>query len=359
MRSGLLPVFLAVLGGLLVAFVLSRVLDQAVAERAVQRLDTALERLAPELDAHLAAGESPAPRVLAAGRLLAVRVTLIAPDGTVLADSDVEPARLATVENHGSRPEVVEARRNGTGIDRRLSSTVAEPFLYIARRISGGHVARFAVKQETLLAAEAPLRRRFGAVSVGAGLVVGLLLVLIRRRHVTEIAVARSAVTSAQRGIAPGPAATATDEAADLVQDVRHMGEAFHSVSRARERELALKAALLEAVPAGILLVDSGLRVVEGNVRTSVLLGLGPSPPAPGTLALELLRDLDFERQLLRTAGAAPGTRHEGRVDSRDLSMVTIALESDGVPGSPVVLAVLAPDPAVSAPVRSLDAAGA
>lgn len=354
----MLPVFFATLGGLLAAFVLSRVLSQAVTEWAEQRLGTALERLAPELDALLAAGQDPAPRVLAAGHLLAVRVTLIAPDGTVLADSDVEPGRLAAVENHGGRPEVVEARRNLTGVDRRRSATVAEPFVYIARRISGGHVARFAVRQEALLAAEAPLSRRFGAISVGAGLLVGVVLVLFRRRHSFELAAARSAVTSAQQGVAPSPTAAATDEGADLVQEVRHLGEAFHSVSQARDRERALRAALLESVPAGILLVDSGLRILEGNARVSALLGLGATPPAPGTLALELLRDLEFERQLLRAASAVAGVLQEGRIESRDLSMVTVALGAEGGPGSPAVLAVLASTPPRPPTVLPLGATG-
>src|SRR5207244_12809718 len=42
------------------------------------------------------------------------RVTLIAPDGRVLADSERRPADVAEMENHAARPEV-RAALNGSG----------------------------------------------------------------------------------------------------------------------------------------------------------------------------------------------------------------------------------------------------
>src|SRR2546428_6391444 len=47
------------------------------------------------------------------GALLGARVTFIAPDGTVVGDSSETLAGLAAMENHGSRPEGLEARPNG------------------------------------------------------------------------------------------------------------------------------------------------------------------------------------------------------------------------------------------------------
>src|SRR5688500_6299462 len=43
------------------------------------------------------------------------RVTLIAPDGRVIGDSEVPDAELAGLENHGGRPEVRVALRGGLG----------------------------------------------------------------------------------------------------------------------------------------------------------------------------------------------------------------------------------------------------
>src|SRR6266850_1371671 len=57
------------------------------------------------------------------GRLLDVRVTLIAPDGNVLGDSEVSASQLSSLENHRSRPEVLQALQEGTGSAIRWSST--------------------------------------------------------------------------------------------------------------------------------------------------------------------------------------------------------------------------------------------
>src|SRR5438034_1636823 len=69
------------------------------------------------------------------GRLLNVRVTLIAHDGRVLGDSDVEAAQLAGLENHRLRPEVQQAVQTGTGAAIRWSDTVKVEFIYVARRL--------------------------------------------------------------------------------------------------------------------------------------------------------------------------------------------------------------------------------
>ncbi len=62
-----------------------------------------------------------------------VRVTLIADDGTVTADSDVPFENLQGLENHLSRPEVQQARVESIGVNIRRSATVGRDFLYVAK----------------------------------------------------------------------------------------------------------------------------------------------------------------------------------------------------------------------------------
>ena len=57
------------------------------------------------------------------------RVTVIARDGVVLADSEADPK---TMENHAGRPEVIDALGGKTGSSTRLSHTVGVEFLYLA-----------------------------------------------------------------------------------------------------------------------------------------------------------------------------------------------------------------------------------
>ena len=50
-----------------------------------------------------------------AGAAAGTRVTLIAPDGTVVGDSDVPLDRLPGVENHAARPEIARALAGAPG----------------------------------------------------------------------------------------------------------------------------------------------------------------------------------------------------------------------------------------------------
>jgi two-component system phosphate regulon sensor histidine kinase PhoR len=74
------------------------------------------------------------PQQLAAsiGTAIKARVTLIAPTGTVVGDSDVGQARLAQLENHLQRPEIQEAIKNGSGSAMRYSDTLRILTLYSA-----------------------------------------------------------------------------------------------------------------------------------------------------------------------------------------------------------------------------------
>ena len=63
------------------------------------------------------------------GEQISSRVTIIASDGTVLGDSEHDPQ---TMENHATRPEVVEAMAGGVGVSTRYSTTLEQQMLYVA-----------------------------------------------------------------------------------------------------------------------------------------------------------------------------------------------------------------------------------
>ena len=69
------------------------------------------------------------------GGLEQLRITLIDAQGNVLADSDIPLSEITGVKNHLDRPEVQEAKRNGTGHDIRHSTTVGRDFLYMAKLV--------------------------------------------------------------------------------------------------------------------------------------------------------------------------------------------------------------------------------
>lgn len=70
-----------------------------------------------------------------------MRVTLVGEDGKVLFDSEADSAGM---ENHGERPEIVEAMETGEGQAVRNSETLSENTFYYAVRLENGSVLRIA-----------------------------------------------------------------------------------------------------------------------------------------------------------------------------------------------------------------------
>ncbi len=63
------------------------------------------------------------------------RITIVASDGTVLADSMEAPSQM---ENHLSRPELIQAAREGVGTSIRYSSTIGTDMMYVAVPVQWG-----------------------------------------------------------------------------------------------------------------------------------------------------------------------------------------------------------------------------
>jgi len=73
---------------------------------------------------------------------ISARISVIAPDGTVLADSDKPKNEVSGMENHGQRPEVRSALNDGIGSEIRYSSTLGINMLYIAVPVKQGDSIR-------------------------------------------------------------------------------------------------------------------------------------------------------------------------------------------------------------------------
>jgi two-component system phosphate regulon sensor histidine kinase PhoR len=109
-----------------------------VAERAVASdLDATLSILVPMVNERLA---GPEVELQAWAREVvrhpSLRLTIISDDGRVLADSERSAAQVAAMDNHGQRPEVMDARNTGRGVSRRRSATLGIDFVYVAQAMA-------------------------------------------------------------------------------------------------------------------------------------------------------------------------------------------------------------------------------
>lgn len=76
------------------------------------------------------------------------RITLIAPDGTVIADTVADAESL---ENHSSRDEVKQAMQNGSGTSSRYSDTLTEKIVYYAVEMKNGEILRISTRHYTVI----------------------------------------------------------------------------------------------------------------------------------------------------------------------------------------------------------------
>jgi two-component system phosphate regulon sensor histidine kinase PhoR len=124
--------FAAILGGAVLVVELS--VTRSVGESAVRSLRSSLEAQAQLIGREVPFAAPYALDALAAGlrTVTGARVTLIAPDGRVLGDSDHDSSAM---DNHRDRLEVRQADLNGTGMAVRRSGTLGTDLLYVAVKI--------------------------------------------------------------------------------------------------------------------------------------------------------------------------------------------------------------------------------
>ena len=87
-----------------------RIVDDRIERALVNQARLAAETLSHRQPATPAELDAEADAI---GRLVSARVTFIGPDGTVVGDSELSADELATLENHATRPEIEQARREG------------------------------------------------------------------------------------------------------------------------------------------------------------------------------------------------------------------------------------------------------
>jgi hypothetical protein len=196
-------------GLLVVGVVVSLIFGVDVALR-----DPLLEQAGDELERELAlarelfdlnAASDPDSLAGYLGDVTGHRVSIIGPDGELLADSWLDPAATAAAEGHADRPEVISALLEGSGRAVRLSATTDVELLYAATRTGGGLVLRFAVDIQEIESAVSRARRTivqagFVALLIAAVLSFGFSLWMTRPlRRLRDIAASLGSPAIAER----------------------------------------------------------------------------------------------------------------------------------------------------------------
>ncbi len=211
-----------------------------------------------------------------------VRLTLVAADGSVLADT----VAALPLENHGERPEILAAAGAETGADARTSASTGEPTLYFARRLKeGGRTLGYIRLAEPLEAAEAEVASIRSAILLGgaAMLVLGLVASALLARRIAR---PLEAMEEAAARIAAGDPAAAVPvegpvEVARLAESLNRMAAQIRGRVEAETAARAQLESVLAGMVEGVVAVDGSGRVLFMNGAAAGLLGL-PAPLAAG-----------------------------------------------------------------------------
>jgi two-component system phosphate regulon sensor histidine kinase PhoR len=245
------------------------------------------------------------------GRLVAARVTFIAPDGAVVGDSELSPEQIAQVENHGGRPEVQQAKQVGLGISRRYSSTIDTDMLYVAVPVQNPSTPMLAEVRLALPLTEIRDQmtaiRRGALVAAGAGL-VGALLVAWGASMLLSRRIGRIAAV-AGRYAAGDFSQPARDYGDDEIGTVaRVLDDSIRTIGR-RAAELSADRARMEAIlggmSEGVLVVSEQGQLQLVNAAARRMLRL--IDPAEGRHYLEIVRQPDIAAQVGSALTGAKG----------------------------------------------------
>ncbi|MFC2176839.1 ATP-binding protein [Actinomycetota bacterium] len=194
------------------------------------------------------------PAVDQLAQALEGRITVIDDTGLVLADSEAD---AQTMDNHGDRPEVIEALRDGTGASTRRSDTLQQDLHYVAVQSSVGAVVRLAVAIERVdrLVADARAETLIWVVAVFAlGAVAVWLMGRRLARPLSEIATAAAGIANGEyeARLTPAP----PRELARLARVVNTLADEIGVQLDAVREEREIRDSILTSVDLGIILVD-------------------------------------------------------------------------------------------------------
>jgi two-component system phosphate regulon sensor histidine kinase PhoR len=211
------------------------------------------------------------------GELIGARVTFIAADGRVIGDSAETLDAVALMENHASRPEVIEAGLHGLGTFRRHSDTLNIDMLYIAVPVRHPAIAYVRVALPLT-----DIRQQFRAMlaatfaALGLALVGAAIISWVFSQRIGQRVRAIAGVARRYRGgdLSPSGLDYGDDElgvvARALDDSVQVVGRQLTEQARDRARMEAILAGMIE----GVIVVDAQGRLQLANAAAGRILKL-------------------------------------------------------------------------------------
>lgn len=195
------------------------------------------------------------------------RITLISPDGDVIADTSADEAELG---NHSDRQEVIDALKSGRGTSIRYSNTLAEKTVYYAMKMNDGNILRVSTTQYTVAAIIMSLIQPILIVCVAA---VVLSFVLSQK-------ISKSIIKPINELDLDNPSNNEPyDELAPLLQKISNQKRTIEKQIKEAEHKQEEFRLITENMKEGFIVVDKRLKLLTYNRSALKLLGINQNEP--------------------------------------------------------------------------------
>ncbi|HTY60885.1 MAG TPA: ATP-binding protein [Acidobacteriota bacterium] len=229
------------------------------------------------------------------------RVTLVASDGKVLADSADDPAEM---ENHLARPEIREAFLTGTGRAVRRSPTLKVDLVYLAHRYESKTippiVLRLSAPLHRLEEARFAFRSRLWGISLVILVVAGGVSLLFYRAVSRRIGRLKEFSRRVAEGdFRPLPMEHSRDELAELSNTLGQTAVKLDRSIKTLTEERNRSSAVLASMEEGVAVIGSDQRVIYCNSAFCRDAGIA-NTPSEGRPVMELIRHSDLLSMIQR-----------------------------------------------------------
>ena len=250
------------------------------------------------------------------------RITLISPDGDVLADTTANETEF---DDHYDRQEVIEALKNGKGTSIRYSKTLAEKTIYYAMKMQDGNILRVSTTQYTV-------------VTILMSLIQPILIVFVIAIAVSFALaqkVSKSIIKPINELDLDNPSNNEPyDELAPLLRKIskqKHTIEKQIKESEHKQEEFRL---ITENMKEGFIVVDNKRNLLTYNRSALKLLGISRDKP-------DDILSADNDKLTFVIDKAFDGVREKSNLTLNDNHYSLIAnpvLENDKVIGAVVLI---------------------
>jgi two-component system phosphate regulon sensor histidine kinase PhoR len=247
-----------------------------------------------------------------------LRVTVIAPDGRVMGESDKPESELKNIENHLGRPEVQQAIREGVGSDTRHSHTIGVDLLYVAVPVRNDNldgIVRVALPLLEIRHTTGRVLRTVALSSIVVGLATVPILFWMSRRVTRPILQMRMVAARVARGdFSQNAPRRVGGELGELAAALDNMPAQLEARLRELSEEKAELSGILAGMTEGVLVVGT-----DGKVRLTnraLQRQFGISAEATGKTVLEAFRNVALQELVTEVI-------EKGDLTGRELTFLT------------------------------------